>query len=409
MISAATQPDSRQRQFEWAHREDDVQELALTARRHPDVDMPAALQQISGWQTARTKLPLWAATPGVRYPVHLSMEQCSSQLAAAYKASLVGSGERMADLTGGFGVDAAMLGRKFNHLLFVERDEVLCRLAANNLPLLGISHHEVQRADAADVLAGLPRQQLIFLDPARRNRQGGKVVAIGDCTPNVALLQDLLLQKADTVLVKLSPMLDLKAVERELRNVCEVHIVSIHGECKEVLVKMEAGSDPARPIRYVCVNLPQEGSITFTAESERQAPCPYAATLGRYLYEPNASIMKAGCFRTVAQAYQLQKLSPNSHLYTSHELRNGFPGRTFLVEATSSLNRHETKALLADIRQANISVRNFPLTADELRRRLKLRDGGDRYLFATTLTDGSHRLIRLCHIADTIANVVSPG
>ena len=417
----------RQQEFVLAHREDDVHQLMLAARRYPGIDLAAAAEQISGWQTARKKLPLWADTPGVLFPTHLSMEQCSSQQAAAYKASIVAGGESMADLTGGFGVDATMIGRKYGRLLFVEHDEELCRLARNNLPLLGISNAEVLNEDAAKVVADIPHQQLIYLDPARRNRYGGKVIAIGDCTPDVSMIQTLLLQKADTVLIKLSPMLDLKTIERELHHIREIHIVSIAGECKEILVKMSADdgltSVPAPffgslnqcsqlqtaqqstifPIRYVCVNIKdgqhttgtdvRHETFSFTTRDEQQATCHYAEKPLRYIYEPNASIMKAGCFRSLAHAYHLLKLHPNSHLFTCDELRQDFPGRIFQTIAVSTLNRHETKALLAGIRQANITVRNFPLSSEALHKRLKLRDGGDSYIFATTLLNGQKVII----------------
>lgn len=386
--------DSTLQNFILQHREDDVRQLALTASRYPDIDMPTALVQISGWQTARQKLPLWAATPGILYPPHLNMEQCSSQLAASYKASLVSPGATMTDLTAGFGVDATLLSRQFQHLNYVEQDAQLCTLAQNNLPLLGVPHFTIHQADAAETLRQLPHQDLIYIDPARRDQHGSKVVAISDCTPDITTLQDLLLQKADTVLVKLSPMLDLRTLLRTLKGLAEIHIVSVDGECKELLAKMQ--STATEPTLF-CVNLKTNGQapdrLQFTLQSEQTAICHYAEVPAGYLYEPNASIMKAGCFKTLAQTFSLEKLSPNSHLYTSSTPIDHFPGRIFKIETVSSFNKKELKQTLQHIHKANITVRNFPLTVAELRKRLKLAEGGTDYLFATTLNDGRHVLI----------------
>lgn len=376
------------------HREDDVRELALKANSYADVDMSKALVQIDGWQRARRKLPLWASTDGIVYPVHLSMEQCSSEITARYKASIVEGGERVADLTAGFGVDATVLASRYVHLTYVERNEELCHIARNNLPLLGVDSVDVICGEAEDVLGSLPRQDLIFLDPARRDMHGGKVVSIADCTPNVCLLQKLLVGKADTVLIKLSPMIDLSCVERELGCVQEIHVVSVENECKEVLVKMSAADKC--DMRMICVNL-VEGKeamvFSFTRGEEALARCNYAEVVESYLYEPNASIMKAGCFKRIAEWFGISKLHPNSHLYTSDSYVADFPGRAFRVLGIYSPKSKKREGI--GVAQANISVRNFPVSVADLRKRLKLREGGDDYIFATTLADG-RRVLLLC-------------
>lgn len=378
-------------QFIIEHRADDPRDLALRQSRYPDIDIPYAVGQIAAWQTAKKKLPLWAATEGIIYPVHLSMEQCSSQLTAEYKGSIVEAGSNFTDLTSGFGVDATMIGRKFEHVNYVERNEDLCDIARNNLPLLGIKNLDVHNADAADVLQTLPHQSLIFLDPARRDEHGGKTVQISDCTPDVSALQDELLTKADKVMIKLSPMLNIADINKELKCVKEIHIVSVDNECKEVLAVLSSNV-PADDCHIVCVNLRSNGekqAFAIAQEEERKAECHYSSDVKTYIYEPNTSIMKAGCFKSLAEAYGLDKLHPSSHLYTSQQLLSDFPGRIFEVKSVYGL---KDKALKS-IKKANLTVRNFPSTVAELRKRLKLHEGGDIYLFATTLADESKVMI----------------
>lgn len=397
------------------HLNDDPRDLALRQSRYPDIDIPYVVQQISAWQTAKKKLPLWAETTGIEYPVHLSMEQCSSQLTAEYKAQILSAisklpilreesessrgGKSFTDLTAGFGVDATILSRCFEHLNYVERNEELCRIAANNLPLLDITSFDVYNVDASEVLPNLPHQSLIFLDPARRDQNGGKTVQISDCTPDVSLLQDRLLDKADLVMVKLSPMLDIANILRDLKGVKEIHVVSVDNECKELLVLMSA-LNMNQSIRIVCANLKTKGTneiYSYNLDQERTSECHYAQPSALephnasdlFLYEPNVSIMKAGCFRSVAQSFNVEKLHPSSHLYVSNQLITDFPGRKFKIQNVYTL---KDKAL-KQIKKANLTVRNFPSTVAELRKRLKLSEGGTQYLFATTLADESKVII----------------
>ena len=377
----------RHSEFITEHRNDDPRDLALHASRYPDIDIPYAVQQIAAWQTAQKKLPLWAATEGIEFPVHLSMEQCSSQLTAEYKASIIPEGDSMTDLTAGFGVDATMLARRFQHLNFVERNVELCSIASNNLPLLGVHDYTIHNTDGTQLLSALPHQSLIFLDPARRDEHGGKTVLIGDCTPNVLELQDLLLEKADLVMIKLSPMLDISNVLKELKCISEIHIVSVANECKEILVLLSQGA--THPAVH-CININKEKTEKYVVpQNESEAECHYTSEVGRYLYEPNTSIMKAACFKSLAQHFGVEKLHPSSHLYTSEALVEDFPGRTFKVDAVYGL---KDKAL-KQIRKANLTVRNFPASVADLRKRLKLSEGGDIYLFATTLADESKVVI----------------
>lgn len=375
------------------HLHDDVRALALKAGKLPQVDLTAALTQIAGRQIAAVKIPSWQLVKEILYPQHLSMEQCSSEVTARYKAELV-SGDTLCDLTGGFGVDCAFLSAGFKQVTYVEQQSSLCELAANNYRVLGLNHVKVVNEDGVAYLEKMEPVGCIFMDPARRNEHGGKTVAIADCTPDVGALQRLLTYKAQRVMIKLSPMLDLALTSQTMHSTCEVHIVSVNNECKELLLVLAAGAQTAEPEIH-CVNLTHNGKqcFSFTRSQEQEATCTYADDTALYLYEPNASILKAGGFKVLSAAYCMKKLHPNSHLYTSDELVADFPGRVFRIQKSYSFNKKEMKDLLGNISKANISIRNFPSTVDELRKRTKLKDGGDVYLFATTLNSGDKVLL----------------
>ena len=489
-------------EFIQEYREKDTRQLALQSARFPDVDMPYALDQIKGWQTARRKLPTWAACDGIVYPPHLSMEQCSSEPTAQYKLNLamewarrvesselrvesseggvessenevesselrVESSElrvdnsseqpatlnsqlstlnpqpatlnsqlstlnchasRMTDLTGGFGVDFSFTSCAFASATYVERNAQLCHMVEHNLPLLGIDNAKVVCADAVDYLSTLDMQTMIFLDPARRDQHGAKTVMLADCTPDVVQLLPQLLKKSRFTMLKLSPMLDWhKAVEDLQGTVREVHIVSVGGECKELLLvlseeieselkvfcaDLEAGgsslssgssssscsslsSEHSFPRTPSSPSAPSNASLfVYTPGSSRPAPnSKFKTQNSKFLHEPNASIMKAGCFDELAAAYGVSPVSRNSHLFLSAEPVDGFPGRSFSIERVTTLNKRELRQALSGIEKANIATRNFPLSVAELRKRLKLKDGGDVYIFATTTAEGEHVLL----------------
>ena len=436
-------------EFIQEYREKDTRQLALQSARFPDVDMPYALDQIKGWQTARRKLPTWAACDGIVYPPHLSMEQCSSEPTAQYKLNLamewarrvesselrVESSSSMTDLTGGFGVDFSFTSCAFASATYVERNAQLCHMVEHNLPLLGIDNAKVVCADAVDYLSTLDMQTMIFLDPARRDQHGAKTVMLADCTPDVVQLLPQLLKKSRFTMLKLSPMLDWhKAVEDLQGTVREVHIVSVGGECKELLLvlseeieselkvfcaDLEAGgglgeaglsggssssscsslssepSFPRTPSSPSAPSSPSNASLfAYTPGSLRPAPNSKLKTQNsKFLHEPNASIMKAGCFDELAAAYGVSPVSRNSHLFLSAEPVDGFPGRSFSIERVTTLNKRELRQALAGIEKANIATRNFPLSVAELRKRLKLKDGGDVYIFATTTAEDEHLLL----------------
>ena len=378
------------------HSNDDVRKLALQGAKDQDVDLTLALQQIAGRQTARRKLPIWAETEGIIYPPHLNMEQCSSEQTACYKARLIGEGDSFTDLTGGFGVDFYWMTQGFSRRYYVEQSEVLCSIAESNFRLL--SHPcSVCCCDAATYLDAMERVSVIYLDPARRDKHGSRTYSIEDCTPNVLELLPLLMKKADKTVLKLSPMLDWRKAVDDIQNqeptasVHEVHIVSVDNECKELLLVLTP--DKKNAFRLICVN---DNDVFETAHSGNTICKGLKKSTYNYLFEPNASIMKAGCFAELEERFAVRQISSNSHLFLSDDEIDDFPGRKFQILAVSSMNKQEIKEKfsksLEPMERANIAVRNFPLTAEQLRKKLKLKDGGNTYLFATTLADGQHRL-----------------
>lgn len=478
------------------HQDDDVRQLAFLGSKYPEVDMPFALDQIRGRKMARVKLPRWASIDGIIYPPHISMEQCSSEQTALYKAELAArllglssslseNGEEkekesenasnlhlseicefagkgavdsefakneatckkkqilteskenvnetkegphegdfseeigFVDLTGGFGVDFSYIASRLGvKSMYVERQTHLCEAAKENFGRLGLKNAIVKNGDGIEVLhsfaskkeaaasdsLGITEDQsqsllktnlglkLIFIDPARRDDAGNKVVSLKDCTPDVTLLQEEMLSKADYVIIKLSPMLDWHRAVSELNCVQEVHIISVNNECKELLLVLSARN--MGNLRIYCVNDAQSFVCEESdMESSSVKIAPFTLEEMQYLYEPNASLMKAGCFSVLSERYGARMLSKNSHLFVSREPIAVFPGRSFRIIAISSFNKKELKRHLSGITKANIATRNFPLSVAELRKRLKLKDGGETYIFATTLSDESHVLV----------------
>lgn len=478
------------------HQDDDVRQLAFLGSKYPEVDMPFALDQIRGRKMARVKLPRWASIDGIIYPPHISMEQCSSEQTALYKAELAArllglspssseNGEEkekesenasnlhlsencefagkgavdsefakneatyekqqilteskenvneikeephegdfseetgFVDLTGGFGVDFSYIASRLGvKSMYVERQAHLCEAAKENFGRLGLKNAIVKNGDGIEVLhsfaskkeaaasdsLGITEDQsqsllktnlglkLIFIDPARRDDAGNKVVSLKDCTPDVTLLQEEMLSKADYVIIKLSPMLDWHRAVSELNCVQEVHVISVNNECKELLLVLSARN--MGNLRIYCVNDAQSFVCDeLDMESSSVKIAPFTLEEMQYLYEPNASLMKAGCFGVLSGRYDARMLSKNSHLFVSQTPIEAFPGRSFRIIAVSSFNKKELKRHLSGITKANIATRNFPLSVAELRKRLKLKDGGETYIFATTLSDESHVLV----------------
>lgn len=368
----------------------DVPTLAL--KKAPvGTDFSLALRQIEARQLLKKKVPSWSANEELLFPPHLSIEQCSSEASAKYKASLM-QGQSFADLTGGLGVDTYFISQHFQQADYVERQVELCDLARHNFAVLG-SQVEIWNEAAEDFLKHCGTKDYFFIDPARRDAYGRKTVSIGDCTPDVVAIQDLLLEKASRVMVKLSPMLDVTKALGELHHVREVHVVAVANECKELDFVMERGYEGE--VQRVCVNLlTKQPNVRFALEEEKNATAVLAETVMRYLYEPNPAVMKAGCYKLLAEQFGISKLHKNSNLFTSDAFVADFPGRIFEVESFAPFNKKVKQTLLSDVDNASIAVRNFPLTVAELRKALKIGDGDGIYLFATTLKGEKRVVIR---------------
>ena len=404
--------------YAFEHRDEDPRTLALKAKVPANVNLTEALQQIAGWQTARTKLPEWARHDGIIYPPHLAMEQCSSEQTARYKAGVVARllGEKARDgvfydLTGGFGVDFSYIAPLFRKAVYVEQQENLVEVARHNFNTLSLDNAEACCGNAVDMLRSIDHATMIFLDPARRDNNGGRTYALSDCTPDILTMKDELFSKADILMLKLSPMLDWRAVVQQLGSVKELHIVSVKNECKELLVVVapllspQSGEDVSPQVEdnaltVYCVNDDQQfihhPSSPIPPSTLHPRPSfPFGGDKRGALLVPNSSIMKAGCFAELAHRYDVSPISANSHLFVSPHFIDNFPGRQFEIVAISSMNKRELRTTFAGISQANVAVRNFPMTAEQLRQRLRLRDGGENYVFATTEEDGQH-IIFLC-------------
>ena len=385
------------RAFIRAHTTDDVRQLALRGTKDPQVDLPFALQQIEGRQKAQAKLPEHFAREEVLYPVTQSMEQCSSATTADYKATLI-EGTSLADLSGGFGVDTFAFARHFRHCTYIEPQPGLCDIVRHNATVFGLDNIEILQGTMEEEMEHIGQVDWLYVDPSRRDSHGRRVVTLEACTPDLTQCLPLLHAHARKgVLAKLSPLIDLGGTLRQLPETAEIHVVAVNGECKEVLflLRFEGKTHNTPKIQAVNFVQGQPRTFAFTLEEEAAAKPVLAANLGTYLYEPNAAILKAGAFKCLATRFGIQKLHPHSHLYTSDTLLPDFPGRTFSIMEQIPFGKRAATAVAAITDRANVAVRNFPLTAEELKAKLKLKDGGDVYLFGTTLSGGDKTLL-LC-------------
>ncbi|MDR0712488.1 MAG: class I SAM-dependent methyltransferase [Prevotellaceae bacterium] len=403
MLQPVTSPDLPERfgnpatrSFIRDHAGDDVLALLLCKNIPPEVDVHFAMQQIEGRQKARAKLPALAANPDFIFPAKLAMEQCSSECTARYKAQLF-TGKAIADITGGLGVDALYAAECAKSVIYVEKNEALCALARHNFLALGVKNVEVSCGDGIKFLQRTPQQlDAIYLDPSRRDSGGNSQMLLADCSPNVLPHQDFLLSKAATVMLKASPMLDITQALRELRHVRELHVVAVKNDCKELLFvcREEEREGKAAPL-IRCVNIHTDGvqRFNFSLPEERSATAIYAENLKRYLYEPNVTLLKAGALKLPCRRFGVEKLHPDTHLYTSNSLLTEFPGRAFEVQHVFTPRERSFKSQMAGSK-ANITVRNFPLTVAEIRKKYGIKEGGSTYLFAATLCNGERRIIK---------------
>lgn len=398
-------PSSEEKTFISSNLDCDISALALKLGRQSHFNVLRVLRQIAGYQVMKKKVPTWYANPDLVFPASLSLEQCSSEITANYKSGIVkrifdnGSVKnQMADLTGGLGVDFASLAKSFDKVTYVDSQSELCEIARHNFEVLGLANAEVFNSDGLEFIKTSHQKfDLIYLDPARRDSKGGKAVMLTDCEPDMTLIKNQLLEKASCVMVKLSPMLDISMALKQLPETIEVHVVSVDNECKELLFVLKPNGEEIQTLLH-CVNLLSNDEIrefVFTKNDEQEAVCIYADKPEKYLYEPNASLLKAGAFCIISKAFNLKKLHPNSHLYTSDNYLSNFPGRSFGVDMYFSYQPKIMKSLLGGVDKANITVRNFTDSVDDIRKKSKIREGGDLYLFATTLYD-SKKVIVSC-------------
>ena len=387
------------RQFIESHLKDDVRQLAL--QKFPDdVDKMLALNQIEARQLLSKKVPSWASNPDLLFPKHLSIEQCSSELTAKYKASIIEGGDVFVDLTGGLGIDSYFLLEKFKTSYYVENQKELCELAEHNFSVLG-RKITVVNSDAESFLSKNQNFDLIFIDPARRDIYNRKMVSLHDCSPDVVKIVETFPEtshRKPSFLIKASPMLDISLITNELQNISEIHIVSVKNECKEILIKIEPGFEGE--IKYFCINfvgndLTSAQFFEFSETSENSANSSFTPTIKHHLYEPNASLMKSGAFKLISQRFGIEKLHVNSHLYTSDNLISDFPGRIFEVVGFAPFNKKIKKELLNGITEASVATRNFPLSANELRKALNLKESDETFVFGTTLV-GEKKVVILC-------------
>ena len=405
--------DDRTKDFISKHLKDDVNRLAL-AKFPDDIDREFVVRQIHARQVLNKKLPSWAENDELIFPKKLSLEQSSSELTALYKKSLLSDVDEMAriaicenqcqsvvmtktliDLTGGMGVDTAFLFDNFDHAFYVEMQEELCEIARHNFKVLN-KNITVVNDNAEHFLQNCDMVDCIYLDPARRDEYGRKMVSLHDCSPDVVELHDLLMKKAKRILIKVSPMLDIEMIKKELKDISEIHVVAVRNECKEILIAMQTHKESVSSINIIATDLREKWNIVFTEDEEQNAQWTLADNIKKYLYEPGAACMKAGCFKLLSQRYALDKLHRNSHLYTSDELVPDFPGRIFEVIDVMPFDKKTKKEISLRCQQpkANVAVRNFPLSTEELKKNLGLHDGGEFYIFGTTMK-GENKVIVL--------------
>ncbi len=374
------------KQFVLDHQDDDPNELLLSADKYPGIPMRHVAAQLIARKKAKVKIPSWWHNTYIIYPPRLSMEQCSSEDCAMLKTSWV-RGKALIDLTGGAGVDTYFLSKNFPETTYVEKDLQLCSLASHNFEKLG-SEIKVVNDSAETFLQRATKVDCIYIDPARRDHANRKLYQLSDCSPNVIALLPQLFEKASEILVKTSPILDIKAAVASLKHVFAVNIVAVKNEVKEVVYHLK--KDYSAGVLVGTYNLLKHGEkqlFEFLQEKEKIASIAYANPLS-YLYEPNHAILKSGGFKSVGIRFNLKKLHPNSHLYTSATFRQDFPGRKFKVEAVAKLNKKEIRSLLS-AKQANITVRNFPMSVEHIYKKLGLKEGGNTFIFATTFSDNT--------------------
>ncbi|HEU5292748.1 MAG TPA: SAM-dependent methyltransferase [Cyclobacteriaceae bacterium] len=380
MISSLLQPEVQQ--FILEHENDDEKNLILKHRTIHGVPSSAIAEQIIGRRKAKAKLPLYYVTPGIIYPPGLNLEQSSSQETAVFKAntlhSIVGPDKTLADLTGGLGIDSLFFSRTFNKVCYIEPNSRLLSVAQHNHEILQAKNIDYYNSTATDFLKSL-REKVgcVFIDPSRRSNSNQKVFRLSDCEPNVLELVEEVFQKTDFLLIKTAPLLDILQGAKELKNVEKVWVVSVNNECKELLFLCRKDFE-GEPV-IVAINLQtDQPELEFKLSEEKETTATFSEPL-TYLYEPNASVLKAGAFKLVSEKFLVLKLHPSTHLYTSDNLIKNFPGRIFKIIKPVKADPKSLKEFFTE-GNANVITRNYSLTPEELKKKTKLKDGGEHYL-----------------------------
>ena len=386
------------RDFIQSHINDDTAELLLAARRYADVDVPFVVEQIEARRRLKGKLPEWYANPDLIMGGRVPAEQCSSEQTARYKRSII-EGESLCDMTGGMGVDFWYMSEGMKRAIYTERNEELCEVARHNFQVLKDERHpeaEVRCGDGREL--PIPSVDIIYLDPARRAGDGSRVYAMEDCEPNIVEWQDELLRHAKMLLVKLSPMVDITDVLRKLKGVTDVYIVGVRNECKEILVQAHAFGDSLQMgcVKVHCVDFWADRQMEYTFDSSEKTRRVNLTSsgVGRFLYEPDVTLMKAQAFSSLCQRFPVYQLDVETHLMTSDEFIADFPGRIFEVEEMIPFSSKVMKRLKKEISQANIATRNFVMTAEELQKRSGIKVGGEVYLFGAKVKDVGQMLLK---------------
>ncbi len=379
-------------QFIEENKDKNVHSLALLLYHFPNVDKKWALQQITGLQKIEKKVPTFYNNKDILYPVRLSLEQSSSQITALHKSKQI-TGNTLFDLTGGFGIDSYFLSQSFEKTIYVERNKELCSIAKHNFKALNNPKIEVINKCATTFLEKIKLlADWIYIDPARRSHTGQKVYYLDDLEPNILDLEPLIFSKTERLMIKLSPMIDIVVLRRQLPQINEIQIVAIKNECKELIAIVDKTVE--KPFTVKTFNYTKNRVEELEYNKENRVGERYAEQVKSYLYEPNSAILKAKAYDVLSTIHKVEKLHKHSHLFTSKECLTNFQGRCFQVEKVYEFNKKGIKALLLDTKQANLSTRNFPLSVEKLKKRLKLKDGGEYYLFATTLLNEKAVLIK---------------
>jgi hypothetical protein len=355
-----------------------VNDIALLLSKKENLDANFIINQINGWQKAKNKLPTFYNTPEIIFPSVKSMEQCSSEKTALLKNKLI-NGTSLVDLTGGFGIDSYFFAKHFKSVSYIEPNEGLFKVAQQNFKVLSVDINLHNTTSETFLKSNKTHFDVAYIDPDRRD-ESKRVFNLADCSPNVNEILPLIFKNADKLLIKTSPFLDIKQTLDELKTVSKCFVIAIKNDCKEVLYLVE--KNKTKPTEIITYNLDQtEEVFQFTYEQEQAASSTFSHPK-KYLYEPNAAIMKAGAFKTISKHFSIDKLAQHTHLYTSNELNKDFPGRIFNVKHITDYNRKSLHQF--DIKNANISTRNFIDSVATIKKKLSLNDGGDIYLFATS-------------------------